>query len=174
MYSKRLVIILSFVFCIIYHKSTAQDMIIWSENKKVEWQDFKATPDQKSKHSASINTGVKYTWKTKYSNGKQILSYEVFAYMIPSKSWVKSGKENDYILSHEQLHFDITELYARKIKKSFDEYTLKSSIKKDLKAIYDSLMQQRYNMQKQYDKETNHSIDTTNQKKWQLKIDELL
>lgn len=156
------------------YKTLAQDMIVWSEKDKVNWQDFQGKVNTNSKHSASINTGIKYSWKTKYSEGVQALSYDVQAYMRPSKSWVKSGKENDYILSHEQLHFDITELHARKLRQSLDEYKLKSSVKRDLKSIYDSIMKLRFEMQKQYDKETNHSIDTINQKKWQLKINKLL
>src|SRR5699024_5538989 len=56
--------------------------------------------------------------KSKVNNTPSIL---IIGYMIPSESWVKENKKSDYLLKHEQLYFDICELYARKIRKIFKE-----------------------------------------------------
>jgi FtsZ-binding cell division protein ZapB len=152
----------------------AQEEIIWSKRNTVEWKDFKAQPQMQSPQAASINTGIQYSWKTEFINGKQVLNYKVYAYMKPSKSWVKPSEKSDYLLEHEQLHFDITEYHARKLKQAFDHYELEPSIKNDLKRIYRQIVKERITMQNQYDKETQHSLNRMAQKQWQEKVRALL
>ena len=46
--------------------------------------------------------------------------------------------KTDYILKHEQGHFDIAEIFARKLNKKMSEYKFnKTTYKTDLKNIYD-------------------------------------
>ena len=81
----------------------------------------------------------------------------------------------EYILSHEQGHFDIAEIFARKLHKSLSEYNFnKKTFQQDLKAIYENLMQEKEAMQEQYDRETNHSINKSAQAAWLSKINDLL
>ena len=167
-------VLLSIVITFLFAFTSAQDLKEWSKEDDVKWTDFRATPDDNSKHAASINTGIKYSWKTRIIDGKKTLSYNIIAYMIPSKSWVKSSRKSDYILKHEQLHFDITEYYARQLKEAFADYKIKQSIKTDLQGIYKGIMEERFRMQNRYDRATNHSIDTTAQRQWQEKTEELL
>lgn len=151
-----------------------QDAIVWTTQNQLEWADFKAQPIQNSSRAASVNTGIQYSWKLKYVEGEQVLGYEVFAYMKPSKSWVKASNKSDYLLQHEQLHFDITEYHSRKLKEEFEAYKLRPSVKRDLNKIYKTIVRERKSMQHQYDKETQHSINKNAQKKWQEKVDQLL
>ena len=165
---------LNILIAMMFTFTSAQDIKEWSEIDGVKWSDFRGSPDDNSKHAASINTGIKYSWKTKIVEGKKVLTYNIIAYMIPSKSWVKSSRKSDYILKHEQLHFDITEYYARQLKKAFADYKIQQSIKTDLRGIYKDIMKKRLQTQNQYDRATNHSIDTTAQRQWHKKIEELL
>ena len=77
---------------------------------------------------------------------------------------------DDYILAHEQLHFDITELHVRKLKKQIS--TLK--VTKNIGSILDRLLQNINNelskMQNQYDSESKNSIDKDAQYKWEVFI----
>lgn len=153
----------------------AQDEIIkWSKNTNVEWQDFKKEPNPNYSQAASINTGIKFSWNSKNIDGQLVLDYEVYSYMKPSNSWVKTDKKSDYLLKHEQIHFDITELHARKLINALKSYEVQPRIRRDLKNIYQSIIRQRKEMQSQYDKETNHSIDTVAQSIWQQKIEKML
>ncbi|RRO17115.1 DUF922 domain-containing protein [Flavobacteriaceae bacterium 14752] len=161
-------------FLSVVNVAFTQTEIVWTKENTVKWENFEAQPQADSPQAASINTGIKYTWKTKYIDGNQVLNYEIYAYMKPSKSWVKPSEKSDYLLEHEQLHFDITEYHARKLKQAFDNYKLKPSIKKDLKLIYRQIVKERISMQNQYDKETQHSLDSVVQKQWQDKVSELL
>jgi predicted secreted Zn-dependent protease len=74
------------------------------------------------------------------------------------------------LLAHEQLHFDITELYARKLRKALQTYEPDEKMKKELDAIYSKVEKQRRQMQTQFDKETNHSINKEAEFKWRVFI----
>lgn len=45
----------------------------------------------------------------------------VKSYFNPKFSYFKSSERDSSVLAHEQLHFDITELYARKLRKQIVE-----------------------------------------------------
>jgi len=43
----------------------------------------------------------------------------VHCYFVKNESWIRIDSKNEKTLAHEQLHFDIYEVYARKIRKAF-------------------------------------------------------
>ncbi|HSP39953.1 MAG TPA: hypothetical protein VLN46_00870, partial [Gillisia sp.] len=94
--------------------------IFW-EQDGLTWEDFKALPNEESKFDANTNAGLSFSWGVKNTNGDIELTYEVTSYFNPKLSWVKIDSDNDYLLKHEQLHFDITELHARKLRKKLAE-----------------------------------------------------
>src|SRR5690625_3492554 len=98
----------------------------------------------------------------------------VVAIMYKYDSWVKEKKE--LLLNHEQIHFNITELYTRKIRKDLQKYLddNKSHELDSIAKIYHCLEDEFWETQFLYDKETNHSKNTVEQKKWDRKIDRLL
>ena len=83
--------------------------------------------------------------------------------------------KTDYILSHEQGHFDIAEIFARKLNKKMSEYRFdKKTYQKDLNKIYHDILDEKEKMQNDYDKETNHSINKEKQAEWLKKIAKML
>jgi len=48
---------------------------------------------------------------------------------------VKSAK-TDYLLNHEQRHFDIAEIFARKLRKELEEYTFNKNNLKEIENLY--------------------------------------
>jgi predicted secreted Zn-dependent protease len=81
----------------------------------------------------------------------------------------------DYILAHEQGHFDITELYARALHKALSEYSFNyKTYQKDISAIYQNIVKEKEAFQEAYDSETDHSRRKKAQFEWQDKIDQLL
>src|SRR5690606_30202906 len=97
-----------------------QEKIFWQEDG-LSWNDFKSAPNQSSSFHANTSAGISYSWGIKNSNGIIELNYEVLSFFNPENSWVKPGSDNKYLLQHEQLHFDITELHARKLRKKLSE-----------------------------------------------------
>ena len=161
---------LFFIFFNLFSVISAQtetEKIKWQENRPLTWEDFKASPDRSSSFSANTNSGISYSWNYSTSSGKPILTYEVFANFYPGKSWVKKIQNEAYLLAHEQLHFDISELHARKLRQALHNYEIGRNIRQDLKRIYTLIENQRVAMQQQCDRETSHSENKKAEMKWQ-------
>lgn len=142
------------------------DKILWSSKRKLIWDDFKgAVPDTIEPFLAAI-TG--YTIKLHYECLDNIvLNYKIENYFIKSKSWTITT--DTQTLAHEQLHFDIAELYARKIRKSFDSLRLRKNNNVDIyNKIYHSIISKCENYQDLYDKKV--IGNNKNQQQWIKKI----
>ncbi|MHA6279935.1 DUF922 domain-containing protein [Salinimicrobium sp. CAU 1759] len=152
-----------------------EERVGWKDNA-LTWKDFKATPDPTSPFSANTASGISYGWSMKGSATGKEYSYEVSSFFIPGKSWVKDGSASPNLLAHEQLHFDITELFARKLRKALAEFDFDNSrnLKADLQALYKNAEQERALMQQQFDVETRHSMNEAAQLEWQKYIKEEL
>ncbi len=147
----------------------------YAEKSKLDWFDFKGEPKHRSEFDASLNTGITYQWSySSQDRGAIELNYEVNSFCYPTESWVKKGYRTYYLLSHEQLHFDISELHARIMRKRLQEYKPGKNIKRELNKMYKLVERMRINMQEQYDVETDHSRNKENQKKWEKKIRTLI
>lgn len=130
------------------------------------WEDFKAQPDKSNSYSANTNSGISYSWNYSTASGKPVLEHEVFTNFYPNLSWVKQIQDEEYLLAHEQLHFDISELHARKLRKALDGYEIGRNIRLDLKRIYKRIEAERDSMQNQFDKETSHSENKSAEMRW--------
>ena len=83
--------------------------------------------------------------------------------------------KTDYILSHEQGHFDIAEIFARKLYKKMSEYKFnRRTYQKELNKIYQDILDEKEEIQNDYDRETNHSINKEKQAEWLKKLKRLL
>src|SRR6187551_3093993 len=100
------------------------DRILWSSKRKLTWDDFKgAVPDTTEPFVSAISA---CSIKLQYENiDSLMINYKIENYFVKSKSWTIS--DDVKLLAHEQLHFDISELYARKIRKSFDSLRVKKN-----------------------------------------------
>ena len=139
----------------------------WNENKPLTWADFQAEPGERERYDASTNSGISYSWSFSTHNGKEQFCYEVRSNFYPNLSWVKNGENNEHLLAHEQLHFDISELHARKLRKAIKEYRITSNIKQDLRDIYYQIETERQEMQNKFDLESRHSTEKEAEGKWQ-------
>lgn len=146
----------------------------YAEKSKLDWSDFRGEPKWDSNFDASVNTGITYQWSISKDYGKIELKYEVDSFCYPSLSWVKKGQSTKYLLLHEQVHFDISELHARIMRKKLKEYRPGKNVRKDLNKMYKRVERMRINMQEQYDLETDHSKNKTSQKKWEKKVKNLM
>ena len=159
------VLLISFCFLLCVNDN---ESIVWSQTHKLTWQDFKAKPKAEIDAVALTVSGISFSFSLTQKNNEDY-TYETFvrANFYPEKSWVKVEDSTNYILSHEQLHFDITELYARKLRKRISEYSFTKNIRLELNTINDDINYELELSQDQYDTETNHSIIPEMQNKWQ-------
>lgn len=72
------------------------------------------------------------------------------------------------------MHWDISEIYARKLRTALSKYRPRKSYKTDLNEIFQKIESERRKLQKQYDRETNHGINKEEQARWYIKIKEQL
>ena len=104
------------------------DFILWQENKKLKIQDFKAENNDTIKVNQQQFLGAISAIRIEYSsfqrNKNSVPDFSIKTYFDPNESWMLL--KNDYVLQHEQIHFDLTELYARKMRKSVESLRQKN------------------------------------------------
>ena len=167
-----------FIVCLLFLglvKSTNEDTMTWNESHKLNWADFKASPNQNSDAVALTASGITFGYSLKTS-GERIIDFStsVEAHFYPNKSWYLKDKGSTYILAHEQLHFDITELYARKFREQLIKLVVNKNIKQQMQGLHTTINGGLDETQKRYDAQSNHSMDIDAQKKWGVFIQEEL
>lgn len=151
----------------------APEKIIWKENRLLSWSDFQATAQKDASFHANTNAGISYAWGLQGERDDLVLNYEVEAFFYPHLSWVQKDKASEHLLAHEQLHFDICELHARRLRQRLKEISgkrLTVNSRERLKALYELTDRERSEMQSRYDSETDHSSNRLRQLKWQAYI----
>lgn len=149
--------------------SDTPDILYWSESSPLVWEDFQgeAKYDYRNRDiSALTSSGILHYRGCK--NGKII--YKVRAYFEKKESWYKSDAHTDYHLAHEQLHFDVTELYARKLRKLLSKQEFRCGDEEQFEKYIEQYLSNWETAQQAYDFATHHSIDKEKQKEWHYKI----
>lgn len=150
----------------------AQDTIYWENSKPLDWKDFQGKPKRNAIGSAEAATGValKFRYQEDAETAIWTYEYQVQSYFLTKKSWSKAQDRNSYLLAHEQNHFDISELYARKLKRELSKLTPSEKLGEDAKEIYHRMQVLHASTQSKYDRETKHSLNINEELEWQEKI----
>ncbi|WP_010520716.1 DUF922 domain-containing protein [Aquimarina agarivorans] len=156
------------------NENSTKKRVTYSQQPKLTWESFKGFMPSNTDFAASVNTGIGFKWSYSTNQNKIDLQYEVESYVQPYFSWVDENEKDVELLKHEQLHFDITELFARKFRKRLDEYEFGRNIRKAMQKIHGDIEFERIQMQEAYDSETAHSKNEEQQLIWELKIAKLL
>lgn len=159
------------------HKIIDNDTILsWSASRKLTWDDFKAKkdPNRYGLNDAMTIYKLEILPETVLVDEEDRIQghekMDIVTYFFKKKSWTVKRKDMR-LLVHEQLHFDIAELFARKMRKEF--YKLKKNKVDTFSAyqsVYTTLWKSCRMYQKQYDDETKHSRDLVRNEKWVEKI----
>jgi len=144
------------------------DAIEWSETRRLSWPDFKAKPPSGQLVGARSALGFGYSFGCR--DGQ--LHARVVARFHPDKSWVgyriiSSGLASRVGLQHEQTHFDLAEVYARRIRQFFRQ--LKDPCPRsdaELERLADRLFRNESAAQRRYDTETESGQRGDRQEKW--------
>lgn len=148
--------------------------LLWDEDRKLTWQDFRGTPDRSIGFVASTNTGINFGYSYTLSNGEVSVEYSVESFFNPQKSWFIQGQISQHILNHEQTHFDISELHARMLRKRLDSKRFTKNVKSEIERIYLQMESQRKAMQKKFDQQTDHSRNVEKEIQWEDRVAKLL
>jgi hypothetical protein len=137
----------------------------WHEHSRLSWEDFKgpvgAEDDQTA---AATHCGMGFKTVSGADGKQEIVVYNKF---YVNKSWVRSDAKLQEILDHEQGHFDLCELYTRKLRQRLSNVDLDShSARQVLYRIYTEVNAEYERRQQRYEDETTHGINTPVQKRW--------
>ena len=147
------------------HSQEESSIIFWDKEEKLQYKDFLNEKDKREYYDAISYTNI-YIIPIKEENSTYT-GYKVLSIFDKKKSFI--NKRDSILLKHEQLHFDITELISRKLRKKIKEskrlYLLNNYL-----FLRDKYIDTLKNYQNRYDRETLHSYDSIQQKKWRNKV----
>lgn len=154
---------------------SAQDyeVIVWSPDLNLTWSDFKAQPSN-NRAAATTASGITYRYTTDVIGDVMKVDFTITAHFYPNKSWYRPELVDTHILEHEQLHFDISEIFARKMHERMATTKFTRNVRKEVRKIYNQINKEMNDFQDTYDTETNFSRNREQQEFWKQKIDELL
>jgi hypothetical protein len=150
---------------------TYEKEIEWSDRRLI-WEDFKGKPRAISNNRVGAQTYTQITYQSDYST--LITTPKIFTKAIfdCELSWVRNDQlSNSQLLQHEQGHFDICELYRRKLQKEFDTHKMTSTNLNILGNEIFRLVYKDYNdRQELYEEETQYGLNAQKQQEWQNNI----
>ena len=170
---KRIILLnfLVFTFVQLLPLTGFGQLVPWRADYLLSWDDFQG-PCPHNNYAAE--TRWDYRYNSHYGpNGT--ITVTVTCSFDKQKSW-KDPKANltAQLLLHEQLHFYVAEIFARKMRRDFKNYCAthrqSPNTGKDLEQIYQKLKTESDNYQSDYDNATNHGIKIDIQEEWRKKI----
>ncbi|MFT5164879.1 MAG: hypothetical protein ACI8P3_000102 [Saprospiraceae bacterium] len=148
---------------------TTTDVIYWTSGYKLTWNDFEGAPNYK--HDYKDISAITFSGIVDYrgcEEGKIV--YKIKAYFEKKNSWVKAIGQNDHTLEHEQVHFDITELYARKLRNALSGQVFTCGEEHTFETFVNDFLKGWQKMQEDYDGETGYSHKHQEQDEWIEKV----
>ncbi len=150
-----------------------QDLIAWSENRPLSWNDFEDKPDKRSHFDALTSASFGFSYE--YLSGKYY-NFVIEVGFDKKQSWVKKENATDDLLKHEQGHFDINEIFARLCIKELLNVRVRNmdDFGKKVEKTFNKVGKEMRKFQDEYDRQTNHSKVKEKQLQWNEKIEKLL
>jgi len=164
----KLFAIAFFIFFITSNDLLSQDsdsLKCWSSKNKLKWNDFRDDADTSS--YLTTLSFIRLHPVPRRVGG--VLSYKVMIYFVKYGSRTKDTT-SDYLLSHE--HFDIGELYARKLRRAILDVStaIKEPTALDFTNVINRLYKEFAAFQTEFDDETFHGLIEQSQREWANRI----
>ena len=149
------------------------EAVPWSASRRLTWNDFRGVPPAGDKERAAETA---YSLFYAVSCKGRAFDFRVIAAVLPRQSWVRptvvaDPVQNSRTLKHEQTHFDLSEVHARRMRRYFSELSQpcqKSS--SELEALSDRLIREEAAAQRRYDEETSHGRLAQRQATWDADV----
>lgn len=136
--------------------------ILWSPHRKLKVSDFKGSTKDRPYVAA---TNAYFGYNTIIKSEENLVVIEVDTYFNCNLSYFKDNENQSLVLHHEQLHFDITELYARKFTQRLHrEVTNFKDLVKKVEQIGDEVDKELQLKQGAYDTDVHN--DLSQQSHW--------
>ncbi len=173
----QVIVMIFFLFglpagCSMPQKVVDHEEIVWQSNRRLVWDDFTSRAGSSGVFKAYTTAGMRYEID---SPGEQV-RIRTEAYFIKSESWVHIDHKNAVLLRHEQGHFDLAAVYARRLDKSLRKFEVSASefiaqnLNVSVQQIFNELYDELSSTQGRYDAETNHGTIAEAQSEWEVWI----
>ena len=149
-----------------------QEAFPWSLKRPLAWADFKGEPPRGG--AASAETAYTLLYGARCTG--QTFEFRVIAAFRPKESWVrpailKRPPDSARALKHEQTHFDLAEVHARRMRRHFAELIAPCRVSTDdLSDIAERMVREESAAQEKYDAETDHSRVPAEQARWDKEV----
>ena len=149
----------------------SNDTIYYNIYQPLTWNDFKGAPDLNNAAGAITASGFAFHANMKMEDNTVYLNISIYTFFSKKNSWKRPNINSAYHLLHEQHHFDITRISAEKFRNELLKANLTvNNYNKLLSSIFSKAFDENVALQHKYDEETKHSINTSEQLKWNDKI----
>jgi hypothetical protein len=177
----------------------APNLIEWSSERRLRREDFQGRPPVAAAIASTSRIHIDTSWEC--NNGRLIASAR--ATFDSSQSWWRAGQANIWgdldgvrdasraqlearrsagqrdaqLLAHEQLHFDLAEVAARKIRARFVEFKNACAAAggtEPIQRMVADIDQELQEEQVRYDRETAHGVNAPAQDQWAQRVRKLL
>ncbi|OKL41642.1 DUF922 domain-containing protein [Pontibacter flavimaris] len=146
-------------------ENTKNEYVVWSADRRLNWEDFKGQPDDATPHHAltAANLAVNASCKNNQ------YTYTVKCVFLPHESWSKR-KSSEKLLAHEQLHFDLTEVHARQLRHDLQQISC-ANLKTKLSLVVNDAFKRWKAEQDLFDEVSRHGLDKEEQQVWAARIE---
>ncbi len=140
-----------------------KDYLVWKQDFALTWESYKGEPDNSLTSEYQALTYVSFLPVGKTQDAKVVCVFDA------KSSWTTT--QSGSLLNHHQVHFDLGEVYARRIRRdlqalltegNLNERTQLETVEKNYE-----LYSEEFN---QYNDETSHGIDKAQQQVWLRKV----
>ena len=140
-------------------------LVDWSPARKLVWTDFRALPVRNLGVAALSSTSIQVQFEFRDHS----MVYHIRCRFDKNSSWGRI--RTAYILSNEQLHFDIAELFSRKLNRALKAFGAAGKDQEnEVHRLYGSMMLAYRKTQEEYDRQTDFSINKPMQEVWSEKV----
>ncbi|MCH8915823.1 MAG: hypothetical protein IIA82_08290 [Thaumarchaeota archaeon] len=180
-------------FTQLYWYPDSPNAIAWKANYLLNWTHFDAEPDINSEHEAYIFWNFiaeRECDSIENISNENYVTVSSTAYMYQDQSWVNENHTSyDELLIHEQKHFDLTEVFARKLqdrieneiipdktscRKIHSNFIIPPVIDKQILFLENEERKLLKRTQCLYDNKTDHNRNGTIQRDWYIMIEDWL
>ena len=140
--------------------------LVWNPGRHLRTADFKANTANRP-FAAATNSGIRYHYAGRpFQRTAQLTIETVFDC---ENSYFKASADATRTLAHEQGHFDITEIFARRFAKALQEQvTDLRDLERRQQALFQQITSAAHTMQDEYD--TDVYADPNKQAAWLARI----
>lgn len=153
-------------------QDTANKKIIpYSLSRSLTLSDFKGKADKYSSGVAETFSGIIMKYVGKNEGGTIYIDVRLQVYFDKTKSWTKPEGHNEEVLAHEQIHFDITAVYACAFAQAIKEYPFTAAnVSSEIDGLNKKFDENMKRAQANYDRETGHGTIREKQAEWAANI----